>query len=62
MILYLHVIFPQGYGTHAQRSASCLAILLPGLTTSIFYMDHRFTCLEAQCEKLKVELEFTVMT
>ena len=33
MLLCLHVIFPQGYGTHAQRSGSCLAIFLPGLTT-----------------------------
>ena len=27
MILCLHVIFPQGYGTDAQRSGSCLAII-----------------------------------
>ena len=33
MILCVHVIFPQGQGTHAQRSGSCLAILLPGVTT-----------------------------
>ena len=32
----LHAIFPQGYGTHVQGSSSCLAILLPVLTTSVF--------------------------
>ena len=36
IILCVHVIFPQGYGTHAQRSGSCLAILLAGITPSIF--------------------------
>ena len=37
MILGLHAIFPaQGYGAHAQGSGSCLAILLPGLTISVF--------------------------
>ena len=30
MILCLHATCPQGYGTHSQRSGSCLAILLPG--------------------------------
>ena len=39
MKLGLHAIFPQGYGTHAQGSESCLAILLPGLTTSSFILN-----------------------